>query len=155
MGLSQEEMTIIQHVLIEDEGLRKMPYVDCCGRHWKECNCEDKGALTIGIGRNLDDVGLTEGECLALNMNDIERVTKEIENSFYWFQTLSPARRIVVLSMVFNLGMPRFKKFKKTISYIEETNFTAAAKEMTNSLWARQVKNRAKRLAQMMQTGQF
>lgn len=47
----------IQHQLIRHEGERLKPYMDCCGKSWRDCQCIDKGKLTIGVGRNLADVG--------------------------------------------------------------------------------------------------
>jgi lysozyme len=155
MGLSQDEIIIAQHLLIEDEGMRQFPYLDCCSKLWKNCTCKKKGKLTIGIGRNLDDVGLSEGECLALNMNDIDKVTAQIERSFYWFARLNTPRRLVVFSMAFNLGIDGFKQFKKMIKCIESGDFLSASNEMLKSSWAEQVGTRSTRLALIMKTGQF
>jgi lysozyme len=155
MALTADEMIIVQHLLIEDEDLRQFPYVDCCSKHWKKCACKTKGDLTIGVGRNLDKVGLSEGECLALNMNDIETTTAQMERSFYWFPKLNTPRRVVAFSMGFNMGVEGLKKFKQMIKCIESGDFVSASKHMMDSLWASQVGDRAKRLAEIMKTGTF
>lgn len=155
MPLSTEETVIIKHILIDDEGLRQFPYLDCCGKEWRKCVCKEKGYLTIGVGRNLDTVGISDNEAMELEMNDIKKLTDSIERSFPWFEKLKTARRIVVLSMVFNLGLAGFKEFKKVIKNIESGNFRAAAKEMLYSKWASQVQGRATRLASIMESGQF
>ena len=153
--LNQEEFTIVERILIEDEGIRKFPYLDCCGLAWRKCVCQNKGKLTIGVGRNLDDVGISDDEITNLQVNDVKKITLELEKNFRWFQSLNTPRRIVIVSMAFNLGIPRLKDFKKMIEAIESGNFELAAIEMLHSSWSKQVKDRAKRLAVIMMNGQI
>jgi len=53
-------MQRLQNTLEHHEGLRLKPYKDSVGK------------LTIGIGRNLDDVGISKSEALLLLQNDID-----------------------------------------------------------------------------------
>lgn len=129
-------------MLMRHEGVRLTPY---------RCPA---GKLTIGCGRNLQDVGITQLEAMTLLSNDIERVTKEA-HTFGWFKSLNRARQDVVISMIFNLGLPRFKEFKKTIEAINMGNFSKAADEMLDSSWAKQVGERAIDLADMMKRGSY
>lgn len=152
-SLNPEESLIIEHILIEDEGVRNFPYLDCCGLPWRQCNCHNKGKLTIGIGRNLDDVGLSKSEIWQLKENDVKKVVSELDLSFDWFQTLSTARRIVIISMAFNLGVQGLKNFKNMIKAIEQGDFDSASEEMKDSAWFLQVKDRGKRLASIMKSG--
>jgi len=131
----------ITDLLIKHEGLRLKPYRDTVGK------------LTIGVGRNLDGVGITREEALYLLHNDIERVRKEVETAFQWYRGLNKARMDVVFSMVFNLGLSRFKRFKKLIRAIGVANWDWAADEMLDSKWAKQVGRRASELARMMRSG--
>ena len=55
--------------------------------------------------------------------------------------------------MVFNLGLSRFRRFRKTIAAIKAGDWEQAAREMLASLWARQVGRRAQELAEMMRRG--
>ena len=126
--------------LIRHEALRLKPYED------------SEGILTIGVGRNLEDKGLSEEEAMFLLDNDIKQVLAECKQ-FPWFEDLNQARQDVVANMVFNLGITRFKGFKKTIAYIELGQYDAAAIEMMDSKWARQVKGRAVELAEKMSRG--
>lgn len=153
--LSPEETVIIQHLLIEDEGLREFPYFDCCGKFFRKCNCKVQGKLTVGIGRNLEDVGISEEESIYLQLNDIKKAADLVERSFPWFATLNTPRRVVIMSMAFNLGIVGLKGFKKMITCIESGDFSSAAKHMLDSLWATQVRERAIRLARIMKSGQF
>ena len=107
--------------------------------------------LTIGIGRNLER-GITRDEALFLLSNDIDRSINEIRAKFHWYDLLSDTRKRVIVDMVFNLGIYRFSKFKKTISFIEREEYKEAATEMLDSKWAIQVGERAGRLAKMMET---
>ena len=50
-------------------------------------NCSE-GKLTLGIGRNLDDRGITEEEALYLLNNDIEAVQKDLTNKVGVFGVL-------------------------------------------------------------------
>ena len=131
----------ITDLLIKHEGLRLKPYRDTVGK------------LTIGVGRNLDDLGITRGEALYLLGNDINRVRLELIKIIGWFLTLGTVRQNVLIDMVFNLGITRFKRFKKLIAAIERQDWDRAADEMLDSKWARQVGRRATELAQMMKDG--
>jgi lysozyme len=130
----------IRELLIKHEGLRLKPY---------RCTA---GKLTIGVGRNLDDVGISEEEAFSLLDNDILRVRREA-GSFAWFRDLSTERQNVILSMVFNLGIDRFKGFKRMIQAVSDGRFEDAATEMLNSKWAAQVGKRAVDLAEIMRSG--
>lgn len=122
-----------------DEGLKLTPYRDT------------RGVLTIGYGRNLDE-GISKDEAAYLCANDCARALKEAE-TFYWFQSLDPVRQLVVLDMIYNLGLSKFLEFNGMISALRSGDFPFAAKEMMNSLWAKQVPNRAAKLSNWMSTG--
>ena len=136
------KMNKLIDILKKHEGLRLKPYLDSVGK------------LTIGVGRNLDDNGIRQIEAEFMLENDIKATIKECEK-FTWFDSLNEARKTVIISMVFNIGMPVFKTFKKTISHIETHDFFPASVEMMRSRWADQVGNRAVELSKMMQTGNY
>lgn len=133
----------LRELLIKHEGLSLKPY---------RCTA---GKLTIGVGRNLDAIGITRGEAMLLLSNDIDRVLKEATVHFPWFNSLCPARQDVVVSMIFNLGLDGFKKFKNTINAIQSGDFEKAASEMLSSKWADQVGDRDLELAKMMRQGTY
>ena len=130
-------------MLIRYEGLRLKPYRDA------------KRKLTIGVGRNLDDAGITRAEALMLLDNDIATVRRDVKRAFPWFPGLDPVRKDVVLNMVFNLGLPRFRRFEKTIAAIRAGDWENAAREMLKSRWANQAGKRATELAAMMERGKY
>ena len=129
--------------LIEHEGLELKPYKDTLG------------ILTIGIGRNLEDRGISEDEAVYLAKNDVQIVEKELLAAQPCVDTLDSVRQLVLIDMAFNMGVPRLCKFKKMWNAIHEKNFEAASLEMLDSRWARQVGRRATLLSEAMKKGEF
>jgi len=134
-------MTFLE-LLIQDEGFKTKPY---------KCT-QDK--LTIGIGRNLEDVGLSEDEVHYLAKNDIARCERE-SMLIPWFSSLNHVRQLVVLSMLYIFGSKGFKEFKKMNLAIEKGEFHLAAQEMKDSKWYHQATKRVERLCHMMETGEL
>lgn len=63
--------------LVRDEGKRLKPYKDTVGK------------LTIGVGRNLDDVGISESEAMALLDSDIAAVFAELDRHVPWWRDMT------------------------------------------------------------------
>ena len=126
------------------EGLELKPY---------KCT-SDK--LTIGIGRNIEDIGITEAEARYLLQNDVDRILKEVEH-WTFLEKLNDVRQAVILDMVFNMGVSRFNAntWVKTFAAIQDEDFDEAANQMLDSKWANQVGQRAIRLSQMMRKGEW
>ena len=121
-----------------DEGCKLQPY---------HCTA---GKLTIGIGRNLEDTGITQAEAHFMLEGDIARIMRELDQHFPEWRELSEVRQMVILNMCFNIGTFGFLNFKRTIAYVREQRFDDAAEEMLRSQWAEQVGDRAKRLSAAM-----
>jgi len=162
-------MGTIEDQLILHEGLRLEPYI-CPAGYW-----------TIGVGRNLESKGLTgaeqkfifgrddyskqeviellkkrgitKDEALFLLANDISECIKDLKR-FAWFDQLDDVRAKVVIDMRFNLGAAGFRKFRKMIAALERDDYDTAADEMVDSAWYHQVGTRARRLVEMMRTGE-
>lgn len=122
------------------------------GERFKPYKCT-AGKTTIGVGRNLDDVGISAEESAFLFENDLRRVEAELNRAFPWAKNLDPVRHAVLMDMLFNLGLRRLQGFRKFLSAMEQRDWTRAAIEMEDSLWYRQVKTRASRLQKMVLTG--
>lgn len=135
------EVQRLRAMIVDHEGLRLKPY---------RCTA---GKLTIGVGRNLEDNGISPEEAQHLLDNDLARVERELTAAFPWFATLVPARRAVFMDMGFNLGLARLKGFRRMLQAVGRGDWERAAAEMGDSLWARQVGRRAERLAGMMRSG--
>jgi lysozyme len=140
-----DDLTNLQRLweqLIQHEGLRLKPY---------QCSA---GKLTIGIGRNIEDIGITEEEAMVLLGNDISRVVSELNQNIPAFANLNQIRQRVLVDMCFNLGISRLLKFRRMLAALDAGDFSKAADEMMDSRWARQVGKRADNLKQMMKTGE-
>ena len=146
----------ITEQLIRHEGLRLKPYHCPAGR------------LTIGVGRNLEDKGITEKEAVMLLENDVQECIADLKDIFQddpdtiddpdtaadkenRFDLLPESVQRVLVDMRFNLGYQGFRKFKKMIKAVKQQDFHTAAREMKDSRWYHQVGERAKRLTEMMQ----
>jgi len=135
------DFSALKDLLIKHEGLRLKPYRDSVGK------------LTIGIGRNLDNVGITEDEAELMLKNDIDRSIYDLNTHLSWWSTLSPVRQMVMVNMCFNLGIFGLLEFKQTLASIQSGDFEKASQRMLESKWADQVGNRAIELSQMMRRG--
>lgn len=129
--------------IMRHEGLRLKPY---------KCSA---GKLTIGYGRNLDDVGLRKAEAVLLLDNDIQSATETLNKSLPWVNSLDWARRGVLINMTFNLGIAGLLKFKNTLHYIQNSEWKKAHDAMLDSKWAQQVGPRAIELARIILTGEM
>lgn len=132
-------------LLIQEEGLRLKPYRCTAGR------------LTLGIGRNLDDKGISRDEAEYLCRNDIrdaEDVAIKTFGGSEWAQWPEP-RRAAIASMIFQLGEGGFKGFRATIQCLKEHRWDDAAANMLRSKWHEQTPARARRAASMIQTGEW
>lgn len=130
------------NLLLEDEGLRLKVY---------KCS---RGKWTIGIGRNVEDKGITENEAYGLCHNDITEVMDDLDVLTPRIESLSEARKLALYSMRFQLGHRGFRGFQKMIAALDEGDFAKTAREMLDSKWAKQDSpERALRLAAMMKTG--
>jgi len=83
------------------------------------------------------DINVAMSECTALYGDN-------------WFGFPGEVKSILI-NMMFNLGRTRLKKFKKMNAAILEGDWEEAAKEGRDSLWYRQVTNRAERLMRRME----
>ena len=120
--------------------------------HVYECSA---GKLTVGVGRNLEDLGLSDGEIDFLLRNDLMRVQSELAMNVPCFLKLSETRQAVLMDMCFNLGISRFLQFQNMLTALEIGDYMEAATEMLDSRWAKQVGQRAARLANMMATDEW
>ena len=123
--------------------MRLKPYTDTVGK------------LTLGIGRNLEDKGITEQEAIFMLNNDVNYFYRQINKKLTWFKYLDGARQNVLVNMAFNLGIAGLLTFKNMLNHCGDGHYHEAAEEMLNSKWANQVGYRAQELAEQMRTGEF
>lgn len=123
-----------------EEGRKNFLYKDSLGK-W-----------TIGVGRCIEDRGLSNDEIDYLLRNDINMVISQCEKLSFW-NNLTDNRKIVIADMIFNMGIIKFKTFVHMISAIISGDYKSAADHMLDSLWEKQVGDRAIHLAEMMRNG--
>jgi|TARA_R100000152_G_C6710339_1_gene138090 lysozyme len=131
-------MENLKDQLVRHEGLRLTVY-DC-----------PAGYKTIGVGRNIEQKGITEEEAMFLLNNDIDYFTEQLMENLSFFDELSETRKSVLVNMAFNLGVAGLMKFKNMLKAVSEKRWEDASSEMLNSRWADQVGNRAIELSEMM-----
>lgn len=124
------------------EGFRSRPYY---------CTAQK---LTLGYGRNLDDVGISEQEAEILLINDLTECRAGVKRNID-IRFCNSVQVDALVNMAYNLGLSGLLAFKKMIRELEAGNFPEAANEMLDSRWASQVPSRAEELALQMVTGQW
>jgi lysozyme len=125
-------------MLIRHEGIRSTPYIDSVG------------VQTIGIGHNLHKP-LSHAAIMQIFRDDVADARNDCLHAFPWFSDLDEARQGVLVNMCFNLGLTRLQGFYKFLGAVERGDYATATTEMLDSLWAKQVKGRARELAALMQ----
>jgi len=130
---SKTLLDLIEH----HEGRRAFPYHDIVGK------------LTIGVGRNLTDRGLSDDEINLLFINDMRLAQQICRRPYANFFSFSPDRQAALLSMAFNLGAPRLAKFHKMRAAIAADDWQAAAEALA-SKWAGQLPRRAAEIARLL-----
>ena len=124
-----------------DEGFRALPYKD------------SRGILTIGYGRNLRDVGISEDEAGYLAQNDLAYCYAKLSAVLPIFLKLDAPRQYVLTNMCYNIGISALIKFKNMLTALEVSDYDKAADEMKSSIWYSQVGDRAVRLCDIMKNG--
>lgn len=127
-----------------DEGCRLNAYQDTVG------------VWTIGYGHT---GGVKKGDKITQEqaekylLEDTLEAARDASSLPVGFDTLNAVRQAVLINMTFNLGLPKLLGFKRTLAAFAIRDFDNAALYMLQSKWAKQVKDRAIRLAKQMKTG--
>ena len=101
------------------------------------------GKWTLGYGFNVEDVPISIHVADIWLQDLILDCIGDLVNLFPRFGEFSTKRKIALIDMVYNLGITRFKGFKRMISAVLCEDWNEAAKEALNSKWARDVGQRA------------
>lgn len=144
-------MELLRDEIKRDEGLRLKPYRDTLG-HWTIGYGHLLGRIVPermrdGISKAFAETLLADDLLIAVDMAHSMCGHKGIE-----WRELSDARQRAFCNMAFNLG-GRLATFHKMWERVEIEDWDGVAWEMLDSKWARQVGDRAERLAKMMREG--
>ena len=131
-----------------DEGVKYEVYLD------------HLGLPTFGIGHLVtkndeeygEDVGYSVSEQRVNEVfeKDMNIVLKDCQILYDDFDDLPEECQHIIANMMFNMGRPRLSKFKGMKRGVDERDWNAAADEMVDSRWYRQVTKRADRLVNRM-----
>lgn len=132
---------LLKAELTRDEDKRLLPYVDTVGK------------VTIGIGRNLSQRGISNAESDYFYANDVAGCEADLDRNVSWWRNQTDARQRALMNMIFNLGWPKLSEFKVMLAHWEAGDYEGAALAALDSNWAGQVKDRAQRIATMIKEG--
>jgi len=113
------------------------------------------GKSTIGIGFNLDDVGLSEEESLVILNMRLDKIEGKLTAALPWFCDLNEARRAALKDMAYQMGVNGLLSFRKSLALISEGSYAMAGMELFDSRWAGQTPRRAAEVCCMIRTGEF
>jgi|SRR6478736_1205528 len=141
--MTPESRHKLKNLLVQHEAYRQFPYTDTTGH------------LTIGIGRNISDRGISTSEALSLLEDDIQYFFAKLSHYIPLFIKLDDNRQIVLVDMCFNLGFNGLLNFRDMLDAIERGDFERAAQEILDSKAANQARDRYEQLAYIMRTGEL
>ena len=125
------------------EGIRLKPYLCTANK------------TSIGVGRNLDDIGISEKEAEMLLLNDIEEAKRQLAAHFPWTADLDEVRLAALINFTFNVGIGTVSKFVNAMALLKDGNFDMASEEFLQSRWANQVGQRAIDVTEQIRTGEW
>lgn len=146
-----QDLDQLKRDLRRHEGFREYPYDDKTGRP----AYAERGKITVGYGRNLEDVPLSRRIAEDMLDEDIAEVGVRLHRKLPWLADLDTIREGVLFNMAFNLGIGGLLKFVKTLHAFKARDWTTAAAEMEDSNWYAQVGPRARELKQRVLTGRI
>jgi len=136
--MRQMDLTQVRKRLIEHEGIKLKPY---------HCTA---GKLTIGVGRNLDDRGISQATATQMLEEDIDIVLDELKRAVPSWSNLAWNYQEALVDLAFNMGVPKLMMFVKMLGAIEAGDGDKAASELLDSRYAQQVGQRAQNIAALL-----
>ena len=117
------------------EGVRYVKYKDSLG-HW-----------TVGVGHKLLNNEIkdeyTHEDIEKFWKTDFKRAHSDAGRLFGPLENYPVSIRLILVDLSFNLGYSGLGKFTRFRAAIASRDYKSAAKELENSLWAKQVGRRA------------
>jgi len=143
------DISKLKDQLIIDEGVKYETYLDHLSL--KTCGIghlcrEDEPEYDLELGAEISEDRVTE-----LFEQDIQTVIQDCKKVYDDWDKLPEEVKQIVANMMFNLGRPRYSKFRKHIQAVMDGNWQESANQMRDSRWYRQVTNRAERLCKRME----
>ena len=136
--MNENQLDRVRKRLIAEEDLKLQLY---------HCTA---GKLTIGVGRNVEDRGITHETAMQMLDEDIDICVGELEKNLSWFENAPDKIQEVLIDLCFNMGINRLMGFVKTLHKLKTGAYKEAAEELLDSRYASSVPNRAKRNADII-----
>jgi len=144
-------LTKIQQLLRQHEGYRRYIYLDTTGNPVTGTN----GKLTAGIGRNMQDNGLSLDEAMYLLKNDISACDQTLRSRLKFYDELDEVRQAMLIDLCFNMGIVELLKFEM-LNSLASKHYAEAVIQLKNTLWYSQVgKERSDDIIKMLATGKW
>lgn len=146
--------------MVKSKAVELIKKAEGFAHNWYKCPA---GVDTIGYGftKSLTDLYfkktpdfITKEKADEILESYVTNLISKLESTRYYSSCDTPARKAVVVDMVFNLGFAGFEKFTKCIKALQDRNFDVVANEMEKSKWFKQVGNRGKRNVKLMRDGE-
>ena len=103
--------------------------------------------MILELGAKISEERVTE-----LFEQDIQTVIQDCKKVYDDWDKLPEEVKQIIANMMFNLGRPRYSKFRKHIQAVMDGNWKESANQMRDSRWHKQeVPNRAERLCKRME----
>lgn len=116
---------------------------------------DSEGVWSIGIGRNMQQMTITEQQANEWLAEDLESAVRELDRAVEGWRAHSPARQNVLIELMFQLGAPNLLGFVKMLSAMRSQDYAGAALELLASRYASQVPKRANTLARRLEMDLF
>jgi len=135
----------LKNEIKEHEGYRDTVYLDslskrtvgfghlCVEDHWEDGKQYDKEYLEEIFEKDFN-IALTDANKI-LDGKPVNHIARE-----------------VIIELVFNIGMPRTKKFVKCLAALDNEDYNEAGNQILDSLYAKQVPARAGKLSGKMKS---
>lgn len=144
-----QQNTYAELIIKLEESFRSKPYY--CSEQFP----------TVGYGERVGNKNDPLPNITRTEKESLDFVRKRIADAITRLSTMYPIawskcnqqRQAILISMVYQLGLTGISNFKKMWTALESNNFEEASKQMLDSLWAKQTKNRALRHAKTMKDG--
>ncbi len=133
-------MEVYKDFLRRVEGLKLKAYKDT------------KGIITIGYGRNLESKGISLTEAEIMLNRDVNDAVSDLIEIFPNFYSFPENLRVVLVSMMFNLGKDGFLSFKKFINAVRKGDKKAMVYELLNSKRAKELPDRVNEERHLLMT---
>ena len=114
------------------------------------------GYATFGIGHLVTGADPEEGEPVGTPITaersrecfdrDVDNAIKDCDRLYGQWHNWPEEVQLILVNMAFNLGASRLEKFRQMRFHLSQHNWKQAAVEGRDSLWYKQVTNRAERL---------